>query len=534
MLNHGRNPRLPSALTELTDQLEKRFVMVAGRKAQAALRFTQRMQEDIRQAKGYLKIAQQRMKAYSDIGKKERTFQVGDKVLLSTRNLKLKNDERTTARAKLLPKFIGPYEVTQVVGKVAYKIELPGHCRLHPVFHVSLLFPYNDPGKFSGAQASPQPLDWLDKDPTFTVGQIADHQVLFTGGRRSVTYLIEWAGFAHLHDTWEPEQALREHIPEMLKEYQDSHVIAKTYSSTDPKCKRTGKPRVAEKARKRRDFGAAAPLAEETGVAPEAREQDRPLLAPEDRQQERPLIPAPETEPQDRLILAPETEPQDRVDLTQGTEPQERVDLTQDTEPQHTWEDHRRYREEQEAGRCDSEGEPVTTKNPRRQQKKRGRPPGKRAERAQAPAQAPAQETTSPSRDKNYLGPRKRKVPLKFNTMHMYRVTIEALEAQAGIRLCRGPTREQESALAQAGTSLEHALPRGLREAWAQQMEELGNSRKRKLSEGPARSSAIRRHQERSTKRVSWAGETSPQRIERELLEEELIEACRQGLRVEV
>ena len=159
MLNHGRNPRLPSALTELTDQLEKRFVMVAGRKAQAALRFTQRMQEDIRQAKGYLKIAQQRMKAYSDIGKKERTFQVGDKVLLSTRNLKLKNDERTTARAKLQPKFIGPYEVTQVVGKVAYKIEQPGHCRLHPVFHVSLLFPYNDLGKFPGAQASPQPLD---------------------------------------------------------------------------------------------------------------------------------------------------------------------------------------------------------------------------------------------------------------------------------------------------------------------------------------------------------------------------------------
>ena len=64
-------------------------------------------------------------------------------------------------------------------------------------------------------------------------------------------------------------------------------------------------------------------------------------------------------------------------------------------------------------------------------------------------------------RDKNDLGPRKRKVPLKFNTMHMYRVTIEALAAQAGIRLCRGPTREQEAALAQAGTSLEHALPRG-------------------------------------------------------------------------
>ena len=64
MLNHGRHPRLPSALTKLTDQLEKRFVMVPWRKAQAALRFTQKMQEDIRQAKEYIKIAQARMKAY--------------------------------------------------------------------------------------------------------------------------------------------------------------------------------------------------------------------------------------------------------------------------------------------------------------------------------------------------------------------------------------------------------------------------------------------------------------------------------------
>ena len=127
--------------------------MVPGRKAQAALRFTQKMQEDIRQAKEYIKIAQARMKAYTDTGRKERTFQLGDKVLLSTRNLKLKNDEGTTARAKLLPKFIGPYVITQIVGKVAYKIELPGHWRIHQVFHVPLLFPYNDPEKFPGALA---------------------------------------------------------------------------------------------------------------------------------------------------------------------------------------------------------------------------------------------------------------------------------------------------------------------------------------------------------------------------------------------
>ena len=306
-------------------------------------------------------------------------------MLLSTRNLKLKNDEGTTARAKLLPKFIGPYVITQIVGKVASKIELPGHCRIHPVFHVSLLFPYNDPEKFPGALASPQPLDWLDKDPTFTVARIADHQILFTGGRRSVTYLIEWAGFAHLHDTWEPEKALQEHIPEMLREYQDQHSIAKTFDPTDPKCKRTGKPRTTEKAKKRRDFGAAAPLAEEPGFAPETEPQDRP---------------AEETERQEDRMME-ETEPQDRPAEEARTE------------------------EDQAAPETESDEEP--RKKPMRN--KRGRPPRKatgsapaQAPRAAAPAQAP--------REKDYLGPRTIpvwKVPLKYDTMHMYRVTIEAI-----------------------------------------------------------------------------------------------------------
>ena len=48
--------------------------MVEVRKAQVARRFTQRMQEDVRQAKEYIKVAQQRMKAYCDAGKKERIF----------------------------------------------------------------------------------------------------------------------------------------------------------------------------------------------------------------------------------------------------------------------------------------------------------------------------------------------------------------------------------------------------------------------------------------------------------------------------
>ena len=64
------------------------------------------------------------------------SFAVGDKVLLSTRNLNL------TGLCKFKDKFVGPFVVQQRIGEVAYKLDLSSRAALrnvHPVFHVSLL-----------------------------------------------------------------------------------------------------------------------------------------------------------------------------------------------------------------------------------------------------------------------------------------------------------------------------------------------------------------------------------------------------------
>ena len=65
-------------------------------------------------------------------------FAVGDVVLLSTQNLRLKGVPH-----KLQRKFCGPYKILDKIGTQAYRLKLPDTWKIHPVFHVSLLKKWN-------------------------------------------------------------------------------------------------------------------------------------------------------------------------------------------------------------------------------------------------------------------------------------------------------------------------------------------------------------------------------------------------------
>jgi hypothetical protein len=85
-----------------------------------------------------LKAAQMRQKSYHDKGKTVREYQVGEKVYL--RVSPTKGVQRFGVKGKLAPRYIGPYEITEVCGPVAYRILLPERfAAIHDVFHVSQL-----------------------------------------------------------------------------------------------------------------------------------------------------------------------------------------------------------------------------------------------------------------------------------------------------------------------------------------------------------------------------------------------------------
>ncbi|KAI3724632.1 hypothetical protein L2E82_36415 [Cichorium intybus] len=95
-------------------------------------------EEKIKLIRENLKVAQNRQKQYADKRVKPIKFQVGDMVMLKVSPWK--GLIRFGKKGKLSPRFIGPFRISQRVGAVAYRLELPDELHgTHDVFHVSHL-----------------------------------------------------------------------------------------------------------------------------------------------------------------------------------------------------------------------------------------------------------------------------------------------------------------------------------------------------------------------------------------------------------
>ena len=78
------------------------------------------------------------MKQIADARKTDREFAVGDLVYFKLHPYK-QHSLKSSNCQKLAPRYFGSFPVIERVGKVAYKLQLPDHACIHPIFHVSLL-----------------------------------------------------------------------------------------------------------------------------------------------------------------------------------------------------------------------------------------------------------------------------------------------------------------------------------------------------------------------------------------------------------
>ncbi|GKA70759.1 hypothetical protein Tco_0776898 [Tanacetum coccineum] len=85
-----------------------------------------------------LKAARDRQKSYADNRRKPLEFEVGDRVMLKVSPWK--GVIRFGKKGKLAPRYVGPFEILERIGPVAYRLRLPEELSgVHDTFHVSNL-----------------------------------------------------------------------------------------------------------------------------------------------------------------------------------------------------------------------------------------------------------------------------------------------------------------------------------------------------------------------------------------------------------
>ncbi|KAL4387118.1 hypothetical protein GQ457_09G020330 [Hibiscus cannabinus] len=157
-----------------------------------------------------LKIASDRQKSYVDLKCREIEYVVGDRVFLKVSPWK--KVMRFGRKGKLSPRYIGPYEIVERVGSVAYRLLLPPELeRIHDVFHVSMLRKYrSDPSHV-------MPVEEIELNPDLSYDEepveilASDSKVL--RGRTIELVKVKWRHRGVEEATWERKEDMMEQFP---------------------------------------------------------------------------------------------------------------------------------------------------------------------------------------------------------------------------------------------------------------------------------------------------------------------------------
>lgn len=209
----GYKPRqLTSAFVEGTDPTNRPFL--PSQKAESFIKQLDILHADARNA---LVLAQEKQaKAYNKNRRPVESIEAGDLVLVNPHTLKLVDVEGTGK--KLVQRAIGLFEVMEKINPMVYRLRLPDNYPMHPVFNLEHLKKYKPlPPEFGPRTTLPSTHDLL-ASPEYEVEAILGHRLSNkkTGNRRM--YLVRWAGYGPLDDSWVSEYDLR-NAPELKREY---------------------------------------------------------------------------------------------------------------------------------------------------------------------------------------------------------------------------------------------------------------------------------------------------------------------------
>ncbi|WVZ93504.1 hypothetical protein U9M48_039476, partial [Paspalum notatum var. saurae] len=160
-----------------------------------------------------LKRAQLRQKSYSDKRRRPLFFEEGDHVYL--RVSPMKGVHQFGVKGKLVPRYVGPFKITERCGSVAYRLELSPHlAAVHDVFHVLQL------KKCLRVLEEVVDTSQIQIEPDLTYEEhpikILDQKQRSTRQRVINFYKVQWSNHSEEEAMWEQEEFLQTKYPSFL------------------------------------------------------------------------------------------------------------------------------------------------------------------------------------------------------------------------------------------------------------------------------------------------------------------------------
>jgi hypothetical protein len=160
--------------------------------------------------------AAENMKRFTDYRRRQAPeYEEGDWVLLDGKDLHTGRPSK-----KLDHRREGPFKIEKKIGDFNYKLKLPRSWKVHPIFGVSKLWPYNKNDNLHPTVID----DTLRPPPDVISGQPEYHVEKVVGRRkkgRSFEYLVKWFGYPDEENTWEPRKGLMKHASDAVHDYED-------------------------------------------------------------------------------------------------------------------------------------------------------------------------------------------------------------------------------------------------------------------------------------------------------------------------
>ncbi|WMV33471.1 hypothetical protein MTR67_026856 [Solanum verrucosum] len=123
--------------------------IISNRGTQFTSKFWRKLHDELGTQLTFTKllVAQSIQKKYADHKVRDMAIQRGENVLLKVSTMK--GGMTFGKKGKFSPRYIGPFEVLDCVGPVAYRLALPPNLSgIHPVFHMSMLKRYHGDGDY--------------------------------------------------------------------------------------------------------------------------------------------------------------------------------------------------------------------------------------------------------------------------------------------------------------------------------------------------------------------------------------------------